>query len=466
MAGFRVVLALRKNWIMVAQYIFGRLNRERGMTQNKGRTSESLYALASQFITGGVHSGFRYRTPHPIYFKRAEGARMWDIEGNEYLDCLVSNGACILGHSNPAVVRAVSEQLETGLTVGLESELSVEVASLLHQMIPSAEVVKFSNTGTEAVVHALQIARGYTGRQRIIKMEGGYNGWFDDMQVSIHPDPKRKFANEPIPESGGLVSDISSRVAIVPFNDASALDAVLKRNRGEFAAVIVEPVLFNSGCVLPREGYLNELREITERNDLLLIFDEVITGFRMAPGGAQEFYGVKPDLSIFAKAIANGFPLSAVVGIREVMEVTTPGSGKVAFSGTYNGSQSSLAAAKATLKAIGNGRVQKRLHRASDLLARGFNKLADEEKLSAKMIGIAGQFQPYFTEARVTDYRSAASSDQKSYALFAESLLDSSVLCHQSYLFHHGVSNAHGEKEYDEIMGAFEVGLRRVRKGA
>ena len=435
------------------------------MKPREGKTSESLYALASQFITGGVHSGFRYRTPYPIYFRRADGARMWDIEGNEYLDCLVSNGACILGHANPAVTKAVREQLETGLTVGLESELSVEVASLLHKMIPSAEVVKFSNTGTEAVVHALQIARGFTGRQKIIKMEGGYNGWFDDMQVSVHPDPKRKFAHEPQPESEGLVSDISSRVAIVPFNDASSLEAVLKRNRDEFAAVIVEPVMFNSGCVLPRDGYLEELREITERYDVLLIFDEVITGFRMAPGGAQEFYGVKPDISIFAKAIANGFPLSAVVGLRDVMDVTTPGKGKVAFSGTYNGSQPSLAAAEATLKAIGDGTVQKRLHRASDLLAKGFNKLAEDEKLDAKMIGIGGQFQPYFTAARVTDYRSAASSDAKSYAVFVKTLLDRDVLFHQSYLFHHGVSAAHTKKDYEEILRAFEAGLHQVKVG-
>jgi glutamate-1-semialdehyde 2,1-aminomutase len=392
---------------------------------------------------------------------------MWDVEGNRYLDCLVSNGACILGHGNPAVVAAVRAQLETGLTVGFESELSVDVAEMLHLMIPSAEIVKFSNTGTEAVAHAIQIARGHKGRQKIVKMEGCYNGWLDEMQVSVHPDTTKRLAgsSDPIPESEGLVSDLSSRVAIAPYNDASSLERLLKGDRGAFAAVIVEPVMFNSGCVLPLPGYLKELREIADKHDVLLIFDEVITGFRMAPGGAQEFYGVKPDISVFAKAIANGFPLSAVVGLKEIMESTTPGRGRVSFAGTYNGTQPSLAASKATIEAIRDGGVQERLHRGSKMLVRRFNELAAANNVPAQMIGIGGQFQPYFTDSDVKDYRTAASSDQKSYAIFAKSIFDSGLLVHQSYLFHHGVSDAHGKDEYDEIIRAFEKGLHDVARG-
>jgi glutamate-1-semialdehyde 2,1-aminomutase len=430
--------------------------------------SQKEFEVARQFVTGGVHSAFRYREPFPIYFNKAQGSRVWDIDGNEYIDFLVANGACILGHRNPKVIAAVERQLQTGLTVGLESELSTRVARLLHEMIPSAEVTKLSNTGTESVMHAIQIARGYTHKSNIVKTEGCYHGWQDEAHLSVHPKLNRnglspaESSTRPIPESEGYAPYVIDSVSVVPYNDAKAFEEYARENKGKVAALIIEPVLFNSGCIPPKDGYLQELREITQRYDILLIFDEVVTGFRMAPGGAQEYYRVKPDISTFGKAIANGFPLSAVVGIEDVMRITEPKGGRVTFAGTYNGSQSSLAAAEACLDQLRDGSIQDKLQRDSRTLVKRFEESAEEHDVPARLQSMGGQFQIYFTEERVTDYRTAARSDKSKYTALCESLMESGMLFHQSYLFHHGVSKAHTAADIENLSSKLDGFLRRV----
>jgi glutamate-1-semialdehyde 2,1-aminomutase len=430
--------------------------------------SKQEFDLVKDLIPGGVNSGFRYRDPFPLYFSRAEGSRLWDIDGNEYLDFLVANGACILGHKDPLVTKAVEEQLQTGLTSSLESELSIDVAKLLHEMIPSAESVKFSNTGTEAVMHAFQIARGYTGKNGIIKTEGSYHGWQDEAHLSVHPtlrDNKSpgEVSTRAIPEVEGYARSSAENILVVPFNNVEAAKKCIRENRDRVAALILEPIVFNSGCILPQAGYLKELREITARYDVLLVFDEVITGFRTAPGGAQEFYNVIPDLSIFGKAIANGFPLSAVVGKEEVMKVTAPKTGRVAFSGTYNGAQPSLAASKACLTQLKDGTVQNKLHSDSKTLINRFEEAARESRMQARLQSISGQFQVYFTDEPVTDYSSAARADRTKYAFLCDRLLDSGMLFHQSYLFHHGVSNAHNAADLEKLCESFAKILGQLR---
>jgi glutamate-1-semialdehyde 2,1-aminomutase len=429
--------------------------------------SKQEFEAGKKLVPGGVNSGFRYRDPFPIYFSQAKGSRVWDIDGNEYIDFLVANGACILGHKDPLVTKAVEDQLQTGLTSSLDSRLSIEVAKLLHDMIPSAESVKLSNTGTEAVMHVFQIARGYTGKNVIIKTEGSYHGWQDDANLSVHPALREnrspgEISNSAVPESQGFARSAPENVLVVPYNNSDSLEKCIKENKERVAALIIEPIVFNSGCILPKEGYLQEIREITKRYGVLLIFDEVITGFRTAPGGAQEYYGVTPDLSVFGKAIANGFPLSAVVGTEEVMNVTTPKTGKVAFSGTYNGSQPSLAASKACLQQLKDGSVQKKLHGDSNTLVRRFEESAGRTGAKARLQGISGQFQVYFTEKPVTDYASAARADVKKYALLCDKLLSSGLLFHQSYLFHHGVSRAHSFDDVERLCSAFEKILGEI----
>ena len=434
--------------------------------------SKELYESARRVITGGVHSGVRFQEPHPIYFKRAKGSRVWDIDENEYIDCIVNMGACVLGHGDPKVLEAVTAQLSTGLTAGLESELSVRAAERISQIVPSAEIVKFSNTGTEAVMHAIQIARGFTGKNRIIKIEGGYDGWYDFTLVSVHPKSEESGpADAPVAVSGsrGISTSAAKETIVIPYNNLDAAETIVKRFTKEAAGLVVEPVAFNMGCVLPKEGYLKGLREITERHDVLLIFDEVITGFRLAPGGAQSYYKVTPDISVFGKAIANGFPVSAVVGKKEVMEITDPKKGKVPFMGTYNASQTSLAACDASVRQLADGEVQSHLHRASETLVKGFNEIAGAVGVAARMQGIGGKFQVYFTNHEATDYRTAASSDEKKYAVFQKAMMNRGIYFYHgtsfpTHLFHHGVSYAHSDEDLKAVLNAIEESLKEVKR--
>lgn len=414
--------------------------------------SKGLYNTAKDLTIGGVQTNFKHMYPHPIYFSKADGSKVWDIDGNEYIDCVVGFGPCILGHGHPKVVEAVKQQLETGLTVGLETESSIQVCEKLAEMVPSAESVRLSNTGTEAVMHGIQMARAFTGRHRIVKVEGAYNGWYDDVLVS-HSPPLSLAGPETspnsVPDSGGLHS---VDTLVIPFNDEHAAERTLKENRGQVAALIIEPIMFNIGCALPKEGYLKAIRELTEDNGVLLIFDEVRTGFRVAPGGAQQYYDVVPDLSVFAKAIANGFPLSAIVGSRDVMSLIDPVEGRVMYGGTYNGSQTAVAAANATLDILSTGKVQEKLNDASQGLIDSFGEIAEAKKIQARVQGLGGNFQVYFTDSPVADYRSTFRIDAAKYIKFQQSMLEQGVYFWPSHLFCHGVSASHSESDLDTII--------------
>lgn len=422
--------------------------------------SEALLQAYREIVPGGVHSNFR----DPIYFARAEGSKLWDVDGNEYIDCTVSNGACILGHGDPDVEREVIAACRRGLTVGIESELSLKVAKQLQEMVPTAERVRFANTGTEAVMKALMIARGYTKRELLIKIEGAYHGWFDEAQVSVHPDPSRAgppSAPQPVLATEGVRANTLDTVRVVPFNDLDALERAFSQNPDQVAAVILEPVVFNSGCILPRPGYLEGVRRIVTEHDAVLIFDEIITGFRLAPGGAQERFGIEPDLSVFAKAIANGYPLSAVAGRGELLEITRPGGG-VMYGGTYNGQHVALAAASACLEKLRDGTAQKGLQRMTATLREGFARLAKDRGIEAQLVECGGQFQVYFTAQQIVDYRSASATRVDQYMRFHEGVLESGIWMKGSPLFHHGVAVAHSDSDIERILAAFDVGLARV----
>jgi glutamate-1-semialdehyde 2,1-aminomutase len=374
--------------------------------------------------------------------------------------------ALILGHGDERVTQAVKDQIDRGLTCGVETELNIRVAKRLNDMIPCAESVKFSNTGTEAVMKAIMIARGYSGRQAIIKIEGGYNGWEDTVAVSFNPDLKRagpKKAPRAVLENKGILRKAASSTIVMPYNDLEAAGRLVKKNRKNLAAVLIEPVAFNMGCVRPQKDYLKGLREITKRHDILLIFDEIISGFRVAPGGAQEYYGVTPDLATFAKAIANGYPMSAVAGRADVMDVTRPRK-EVGWAGVYNGSQVSMAASLATLEAIRNGEIQKKLNDECVELEKRFAQMAKEEGVTARLQGLGGQFQVYFTDEPVIDYRSACKVDQGKFGVFREHMLGEGIFMLPGRFFHHGLTAAHSEHDLDQIVSAMRGGLQQVRK--
>ncbi|MBS7626846.1 aspartate aminotransferase family protein [Candidatus Bathyarchaeota archaeon] len=420
---------------------------------DKSRTRE-LFERASRVVPGGIHSNIRYMQPFPYIFERGRGARLFDVDGEEYIDCVVNYGALILGHGDRRVTEAAKQQLESGLTCGVESELSIKLAERLNSIIPCAEMVKFSLSGTEAVAHALNIVRGYTGRDKIIKIEGGYNGWSDTVIVNVHPDPSKAGpASSPnkIYETKGVPENAKENTIVIPFNDGEVAEKAIRDNKDKVAALIVEPVVFNSGAIMPKEGYLQHLREATEKNDVLLIFDEVITGFRLAPGGGQEYFDVTPDLATFAKAMANGFPISAVAGRRDIMKVSAPGGG-VMYGGVYNGSQVCVAAALATLDAIEDGEVQRRLNESTQYLSKRFAEIVEDRGVEAQLLGLGGQFCVYFTDEDIVDYRSAAKSDRAKSQRFHRNLLDRGIYTYDGYLFHNGICAAHTMQDLDYIL--------------
>ncbi|MGA3405602.1 MAG: glutamate-1-semialdehyde 2,1-aminomutase [Candidatus Bathyarchaeia archaeon] len=436
-----------------------------GNTLRRDR-SNVLYDRIRSVVPGGVHSNIRIVDAQPLWFKRAQGSKLWDVDGNEYIDCVINMAALILGHGDERVTKAVMDQLDSGMTCGVETELNVKAAESIKEMVPCAESVKFSNSGTEAVMKAMMVARGYTGRQKMIKLEGGYNGSHDAAAVSFKPSLKKAGPRKKprtVQENLGLLKIATESTIVMPFNDLESAEKIIRRNRKELAAVVVEPIMFNLGCVRPEEGYLKGLREITHDNDVLLIFDEVISGFRVAPGGAQEYYGVVPDMATYAKAIANGFPMSAVAGRADIMKVTEPG-GKVGWAGVYNSSQTSVAASVATLDILKDGQIQRKLNAASADLEKKFARLAEEEHVEARLQSLGGQFQAYFTDDEVKDYRSAAKADSKRFMIFQAKMLQQGIYLLPIALFHHGLVAAHSEKDIENILAAMRVGLQSVRQ--
>jgi glutamate-1-semialdehyde 2,1-aminomutase len=378
----------------------------------------------------------------------------------------MNNAGLILGHGDQKVIDAVKAQVESGLTCGVESELSYNVCKTLAEMIPCGECVRLSNSGTEAVMKAIMLARTYTGKQSIMKLEGGYDGWYDSAMVSYSPDVKKAGPSrtpKSVPEHvGGLLRDATKHTFAMPFNDLASCEKLIKLHRRELAAVVVEPIMFNVGCALPKEGYLKGLREITESIDVPLVFDEVISGFRVAPGGAQQYYSVKPDLATFAKAIGNGFPISAVAGREDIMRLSAPG-GKTGYGGVYNGSHVCLAAATATLDQLRDGHVQNYLNQTTKQMEESFDAIAREQRVNARLQGLGGQFQVYFTEREVIDYRSAKTSDARLFMQFHESMLGQRFYFLPLPTTHHGISYAHQKKEIDELMNGIRNALTKTK---
>jgi len=321
----------------------------------KTEKSKKLFEEARRFTPGGVHSGIRFSKPYPIFIERACGSRIYDVDNNEYVDYHLAFGPVILGHSPTRVIEAVKDQLDRGIIFGLSNELEVKVARKIIQHVPSAQMVKFCNTGTEATYHAVRVARAFTRRNKIIKFEGAYHGWHDYVNISVGPslgEAGPKELPDPVPDSEGIPKNILESTIILPFNDLSVLEKTIRKYEDEIAAVITEPIMHgNACCTMPKEGYLKALREICDQYNVLCIFDEIVTGFRHGLGGAQRIFGIKPDITTFAKAMANGFPVAAVCGREDIMTMFSP-LGEVDFGGTYNGNPISMAAALATIREL------------------------------------------------------------------------------------------------------------------
>lgn len=385
----------------------------------RARTRGSLerYRRACQSLAGGVSSGLRRSAkPYPLFFCHGEGAEIVDVDGNRYIDYALAWGPLILGHAHPAVTQAVATQAARGLTFGAQHELEYEVAETLVRAIPGAECVAFANSGTEIVQVALRLARAVTGRTKILKFEGHYHGWDDSVLVSYKP-PREHPANTPALAGQGQRPHDS--VVIAQWNDRESVERALD---GTVACVLAEPLLANNGCIPPEPGFLEFLRDIARERGAPLIFDEVITGFRLALGGAQEYYGVVPDLATYAKALGGGAPLSALVGRADLMEWIADG--RVVHAGTLNGNPLSLAAAKATLAELERPGVYESLWRRGERL---------REAIEALVPGVVTNgggpvFQVSFMNRRARNYRETLDADSARYADFAMALLDHGVM--------------------------------------
>ncbi len=424
------------------------------------KTAGSLvrYNRAREVLAGGVSSGLRRSMrPHPRYFTGGEGPRGRAVDGNTYLDYGLAWGPLILGHCPPEVTKQVGEQLQRGLTYGAQHDLEFEVAEALTSIIPCADLVCFANSGTEIVQVALRLARAVTGRPKYLKFEGHYHGWDDSVLVSYHPTAEQISASGDNPIPVGRGQRRAQEAIVAQWNDREQVERIFAGRSGEIAAVICEPLLCNTFCIPAEPGFLEFLRAITERHGCLLIFDEVITGFRVDLKGAQGVYGVVPDLATYAKAVGAGTALSVLAGRRQYMERIA--NGEVVHAGTLNGNPISLAAAAAALEVLSrnDGAVYGEMRRLSGKLRSGIEAALRAKGLPVVTSGEGPVFHVSFMEEPARNYRDTLRADQSAYTQLAIALLDEGVLVLQDGRWY--VSAVHGDAAIDETLSALDRAL-------
>jgi len=423
--------------------------------------SESLFERAQRVMPGGVNSpvrAFRAVGGSPFFVARAEGARIVDADGRSYLDFLGSWGPLILGHAAPVVVEAVSEALRRGTSYGAPTPGEVEMAEAIIGAYPSMEMLRLVSSGTEAAMSAIRLARGATGRDVIVKFEGCYHGHADSLLVKAGSGG----ATFGVPDSQGVPAALAALTLTAAYNDLEAMRRLFRDRGGEVAAVIVEPVAGNMGVVPPTSGFLAGLRELCTAHGALLIFDEVITGFRVARGGAQALYGVRPDLTCLGKIIGGGLPVGAYGGARAVMSRVAP-LGAVYQAGTLSGNPLAVAAGLATIRALAEPGVYERLERLGRQLERGMAEAATSAGIPLTVNRVGSMLTAFFTEEPVTDYASAKRADTKRYASFFHGMLEHGVFLAASQFEAAFVSLAHTERDLDEAGLACRRVLARLR---
>lgn len=423
--------------------------------RNKTAGSLARFERSCRTLAGGVSTGLRRNArPYPLFIDSGSGSRIRDVDGNEYCDFAMGWGPLILGHAPSAVAEAVAAQLKRGFTFGCQHDLEYEVAERLRLMIPCAELVCFASSGTEIVQVALRLARAATGRKKYIKFEGHYHGWADSVLLSYHPTREQMEAAKGGPVGAGLGQLQPDTVAVAEWNDRAAVERLFRENAGQISAVVCEPMLCNSGCIPPEPGFLEFLRDITAKAGALLIFDEVITGFRLALGGAQERYNVVPDLATYAKAVGAGLPLSVLAGKRECMDLIA--SGQVVHAGTLNGNPLSLAAAKAALDilAANSGAIYSDLQRRGERLRSGLERMLRARGLTVVTNGEGAVFHISFQERKPRTYRDTLEANAALYSDFALALLDEGVFLLPDGRWY--LSAAHTDDDIDMTLAAAE----------
>lgn len=418
---------------------------------------------AKRYTPGGVHTAMRNAAPH-LVFTRAEKAYIYDADGNRYIDYHAAFGPIVLGHCHPVVNRTVAEAMQRIDLVGSgATDLEIELARKITGHVPSADMVLFCNSGSEATYHAIRLARAVTGRKKLIKFQGCYHGWHDYVARNMLSAPDMIGKRDP--GSAGMLDEAVDNTLVCTFNDLDDVERTLKENRGEVAALIVEPIQHNVGCVLPRPGFLEGLRELCTRHGVILIFDEVITGFRHHLGGYQKLAGVTPDLTTMGKAMANGFAIAAVAGRKDLMERfnTRPG-GDVWFSGTYNGHAAAVAAAIATIEVMEIEPVHEHIFRLGERVRAGIREIADRLGVEAYVAGFGSVWTTYFMNREPVNYTDLMENDRRLYVAYREHLIRRGIYKPAMNLKRNHISYSHTDSDIDETLQCVEDVLTEMIK--
>ena len=417
---------------------------------------QALIEKAHRFLPGGSLGNL----PMDVVIREGRGSRIWDVSGNEYIDYLLGSGPMLVGHAHPEVVAAVQGQVERGSTFFSGNENAILLAEEIVKAVPCAEMVRFSSSGTEATLYAMRTARAFRGRDKVLKFEGGFHGMNDYALMSMSPADPPDFP-QAAPDSAGIPRSVEGEMLIAPFNDIETTSAIIERHHDELGGVIVEPF---QRLLPPEPGFLEGLRDVTHQYEIPLIFDEVVTGFRFSYGGAQEYYGVTPDLCTLGKALAGGFPLTAVAGRQELMDhfdaTATGGEGFMPQIGTLSGNPVAAVAGLATLDILRRPGTYDALFATGQQIKDSLQRLLDEAEIPAKVVGEAPLFDVFFTDAEITDYRSTLGSDKEMLRRFNGLIMENGVFKGDSKYY---LSTVHTQKDVDRTVAAFASAVDELR---
>lgn len=416
------------------------------------KRSKTLFDEAVKYIPGGVNSpvrAFKSVGGDPIFIKSASGSKLYDVDGNEYIDYVGSWGPMIVGHCNPRVNDAIKRVIDSGTSFGAPTELEIELAKMVIDAVPSIEMVRMVNSGTEATMSAIRLARGHTGRDKIIKFEGGYHGHADGLLVKAGSGA----ATLGVPDSPGVPADYARNTITVPFNDLETITKAVSAEAENIACIIVEPLPGNMGVIPPKKGFLEGLRELCTKNGIVLIFDEVMSGFRVALGGAQQIFGVTPDLTCLGKVIGGGLPVGAYGGKKELMQQIAP-AGPIYQAGTLSGNPLAMTAGIETLKILSEDGTYKQLEERSLQLASGLKEIAEKAGIPTYSTRVGAMFCTFFTDKEVVDYSSATNSDTVRFGKYFINMLENGVNLAPSQFEAGFMSLAHSEDDIAKTLDA------------
>ncbi|CCQ91678.1 Glutamate-1-semialdehyde-2,1-aminomutase [Nitrospina gracilis 3/211] len=425
------------------------------------KKSESLFEEAQRYIPGGVNSpvrAFKAVGGHPLFIQKAKGSRLWDVDGNEFIDYNASWGPLIFGHAHPQIVEAVKRAAENGTSFGAPTELEIEMAKKVIDCVPSIEGVRMVSSGTEATMSAIRLARGYTKRDKIVKFEGNFHGHGDSLLVKSGSG----LMSLGIPDCPGVIEDLAKNTLTLPYNNGDAVVELFDKMGSEIACLIVEPIAGNMGVVPPKEGFLQTLRDVTRQHGALLIFDEVISGFRVGLGGAQKLYGITPDLTTLGKIIGGGLPVGAYGGKKEFMDHIAP-VGSVYQAGTLSGNPLAMAAGLEMLNLLSAKGVYESLEAKSQRLCDGFRKNAEEAGVPAFFTRVGSMFSMFFTDEEVVDFETVSTCDLEFFKRYFNAMLEAGIYIACSQFEAGFMSAVHTEEEIEQTIEANRDALKTAK---